>query len=104
MVFAGALKGAGDTQFIMRVSLVLATTLAVLSWLGVEVWNFGIYGCWALITTWVWAAAIAYVVRYRGGKWRTMRVIESSPAGGEEPIALMEVTESTNAAREGGLV
>lgn len=77
MVFIGALKGAGDTSFIMRVSLVLAGTLAGLSWLGVEQWQFGIYGCWLLITLWVWTAAGTYVVRFWQGKWRNMRVIET---------------------------
>jgi MATE family, multidrug efflux pump len=91
MVFAGAVKGAGDTPFVMRASLVLATALAALSWLGVEVWKFGVYGCWMLITTWVWSAAIIYAVRFRRGKWRSMRVIESSNRETSEPLALAEV-------------
>jgi MATE family multidrug resistance protein len=92
MVFAGAIKGAGDTPFVMRASLVLATALVVLSWLGVEVWKFGIYGCWMLITAWVWSAAIIYFVRFRQGKWRAMRVIESPDAELPDPLALVEAT------------
>jgi MATE family multidrug resistance protein len=91
MVFAGAIKGAGDTPFVMRASLVLAAALAALSWLGVEVWKFGVYGCWMLITTWVWTAAIIYVVRFRQGKWRAMRVIESPDSSlPDDALALAE--------------
>lgn len=91
MVFAGAIKGAGDTPFVMRVSLVLATALAVLSWLAVEVWQFGVYGCWALITAWVWAAAIVYALRFRQGKWRRMRVIDRPAPGEADAPRLVEL-------------
>jgi MATE family multidrug resistance protein len=76
MVFVAAIKGAGDTLFVLRVSLVLAVLLAGLSYLSVEVWQLGVYGCWALITGWVWIAAIAFFLRFRQGKWRSMRVID----------------------------
>ncbi len=78
MIFVSAIKGAGDTVFVLRVSLVLAVLLAGLSYLSVEVWQFGVYGCWALITAWVWIAAITFFLRFRQGKWRSMRVIETS--------------------------
>ena len=48
MVFVGALKGAGDTRFLLRVSLVLATLLATFSYFSVEVWKLSVYGCWLL--------------------------------------------------------
>jgi len=80
MTFVSAIKGAGDTVFVLRVSLVLAALLGGLSYLSVEVWELGIYGCWALITGWVWIAAVTFYLRFRQGKWRAMRVIE-------EPVA-----------------
>lgn len=86
MVFIGALKGAGDTPFIMRVSLVLAAMLAGFSWLAVEQWQIGIYGCWLLITLWVWVAAGIYVVRFWQGKWRSMRVIDVQEADAAEAV------------------
>jgi len=87
MVFVGAIKGAGDTQFVLRVSLVLAAMLAALSWLGIEVWQFNVFGCWVLITLWVWIAAAIYAVRFWQGKWRRMRVIERSIADGASPVS-----------------
>lgn len=79
MVYVGAMKGAGDTAFVLRVSVVLASLLAGLSWMCVEVWQLGIYGCWMIITGWVWCAALTYFLRFRQGKWRAMRVIEQRP-------------------------
>jgi multidrug resistance protein, MATE family len=78
MVYIGTLKGAGDTRFLLRVSLVLATLLASFSYLSVKVWKLGIYGCWTLIVFWCLIAAVTYFLRYRQGKWRSMRVIETS--------------------------
>jgi MATE family multidrug resistance protein len=89
MVFVGTLKGAGDTQFILRVSLVLAAMLAGLSWLAVEVWRTDVYGCWVLVCLWVWIAAAVYAVRFWRGNWRRMRVIETSRDG--EPAASASV-------------
>jgi MATE family multidrug resistance protein len=76
MIFVNAIKGAGDTVFVLRVSLVLAALLAGFSWLSVEVWGLGVYGCWVLITAWIWIAAITFYARFRQGKWRSMRVID----------------------------
>jgi MATE family multidrug resistance protein len=90
MVFVGALKGAGDTQFILRVSIVLAAMLAGFSWLAVEVWRLNVYGCWVLVCLWVWIASATYFLRFRQGKWRRMRVIETISAELGAPIAVAE--------------
>lgn len=76
MIFVGALKGAGDTRFLLRVSLVLAGLLATFSYLSVEVWKLNVFGCWTLVVFWCWIAAAIYLVRFLQGKWRSMRVIE----------------------------
>jgi multidrug resistance protein, MATE family len=79
MVFVGALKGAGDTRFLLRVSLVLAILLATFSLLSVEVWQLDVFGCWTLVVFWCLIAAVTYVLRFRQGKWRVLRVIERGP-------------------------
>jgi MATE family, multidrug efflux pump len=78
MIYIGALKGAGDTRFLLRVSLVLSILLASFSYLSVVVWNLDVYGCWTLIVFWCLIAAATYFVRFRQGKWRAMRVIETT--------------------------
>ncbi len=88
MIFVGAIKGAGDTQFVLRVSMVLAALLAGFSLLGIEVWNFNVFGCWVLVVLWVWIAAAIYAFRFWQGKWRRMRVIETP--GLDQPVVASE--------------
>jgi MATE family multidrug resistance protein len=86
LVFVGALKGAGDTRFLLRVSVLLAALLGGFSYLSVEVWRLSVYQCWTLIVFWCLIAAAMYVVRFCQGKWRRMRVIESANAAGDPPL------------------
>ncbi len=79
MVFVSAIKGAGDTPFVLRISLIWAAALASLSWLGVEVLEFGIYGCWLLISAWVCSLGMIFMWRFVGGAWKAMRVIDMEP-------------------------
>ena len=79
IVFVSAIKGAGDTRFVLRVSMVMASALAILSYLAVERWNLGIYGCWAIIASWIGGMGIVYFLRFLQGKWKSMRVIEMAP-------------------------
>ncbi|HMO14554.1 MAG TPA: MATE family efflux transporter [Pirellulaceae bacterium] len=76
IVFSSAIKGAGDTRFVFLVSLVMAVFLALGSWLAIERLSFNVFGSWVLITGWVWATATIFGLRFLGGKWRSMRVIE----------------------------
>ncbi len=75
-VLVNAIKGAGDTQFVLLVSLIMGSFIALFSWLAVEVWHLQIYGCWVVMVLWVWGLGITYLLRFMQGKWRTMRVIE----------------------------
>ncbi|QDV72385.1 MATE family efflux transporter [Botrimarina mediterranea] len=79
IVFVSALKGAGDTRFILFASLVMASLLALLTWMAVEVFGFGVYGCWALISLWIASLGTIFFIRFQLGYWRSMRVIERTP-------------------------
>lgn len=76
IIFVSVLRGAGDTKFVMVVSICMATLLAGGTALGVLQLGMNVYGAWWFITAWVWALAAVYIVRYRTGKWRSMRVID----------------------------
>lgn len=91
MIYVSALKGAGDTQFVLRTSLVLATVFAICTWLAVEVWKLNVYGCWAIVTSWICLMGVVYLLRYLTGKWRAMRVIEQKHAGVVEDSALSNI-------------
>jgi MATE family multidrug resistance protein len=76
MIFVNAIKGAGDTRFVLNISAVMGLLLAAVSILAVEAWSFGVFGCWAIITAWVWIVGTIFLIRFLQGKWRDMRVIE----------------------------
>ncbi len=75
MVFICALRGAGDTFFIMLVSVVMAAALAggayAANWIG-----GGVHAIWLVATVWICLLGVIYVARFLHGKWRAMRVIE----------------------------
>jgi MATE family multidrug resistance protein len=76
-VFVGALKGAGDTFFVLAGHLFSGVT-AVLGGILVSYltgWN-GLYYWWAVITIWVILLAIVFTLRYLHGGWQSKRVIE----------------------------
>ena len=75
-VFSSALRGAGDTLYVMKTTLILAPFLPLLCWLGIRYAGFGVYGCWAVLTAWVWIFSAFFAFRFYGGKWENMRVIE----------------------------
>jgi len=77
MIFVSAIKGAGDTRFVMIISVIMGVLLAALSWLTISYWQLSIYGCWMTVTAWVCVMGVIFLLRFLGGKWRSMRVIET---------------------------
>ncbi len=76
VVFASALKGAGDTRFILVTSLVMTPVPLVLAWVGIAYFDWGLIWCWVVITLWICSMAGIYLGRFLGGHWQQMRVIE----------------------------
>jgi MATE family multidrug resistance protein len=83
MVLAGTLKGAGDTRFVLYSSTVCAAAAVAVTWVGLSRGMFGLLGSWAVVTAWVSMLGISYFMRFIGGRWREMRIIE--PEIEEEP-------------------
>jgi MATE family multidrug resistance protein len=78
LVFASALKGAGDTLFVMLLSTSTITALMLLPTLlwCVTPGGLGVLGAWGFLTLAVCVLACAFLIRYLKGHWREMRVIE----------------------------
>jgi MATE family multidrug resistance protein len=76
VVFSGALKGAGDTRFIMLVSLVLTPMPVAAAWAGIHYLHYGLIWCWVVITLWICVSGVIYCTRFLQGRWRHIRVIE----------------------------
>ncbi|MFH0964220.1 MAG: MATE family efflux transporter [Planctomycetota bacterium] len=85
IVYSSALRGAGDTRFIMYTFLVLSwAALGLPTFLAVKVFHGGLYAVWGVATVYCIIASIVFYLRYRHGRWRTLRVIEPSPV--ETPV------------------
>jgi MATE family multidrug resistance protein len=77
IVFAAAIKGAGDTAFVMKVMLAANIFVCILpAYLIVEVFNLGLIAAWSFMLLYTMTLAIMFFMRYRGGKWTRMRVID----------------------------
>jgi MATE family multidrug resistance protein len=78
IVFASALRGAGDTVYVTWVSAGLAVPLLIVpSWFS-WYWGWGLGTAWSFATAYVIVLGLVFLGRFMGGKWRTMRVIEPS--------------------------
>lgn len=78
IILGGALKGAGDTRFVMLYSIIMGWVV----WLGGEVlilvvFRRGIVAAWVWLMIYVWILAIGFFLRWRRGKWKAIRMIES---------------------------
>ncbi|GAB7079630.1 MATE family efflux transporter [Megalodesulfovibrio paquesii] len=79
LVYFAALKGAGDTHYIMRAIIVVALTVMIVPGIVMVEWLDGnIYALWCLLTAYVAILGVGGLLRYRGGKWQHMRVVETA--------------------------
>lgn len=76
IVFVGALKGAGDTRFVLWNNLIVAPVPIFAGWWGITRLGWGLVWCWVVITAWICALGVVFCARFLHGRWRTMRVIE----------------------------
>lgn len=76
MVLSFALKGAGDVQFTTLVALCIPWPLMVIPTYFVRGWENGVYWAWGFASVFIITQAIIFLMRFRGGKWKKMRVIE----------------------------
>ncbi len=82
IVFSAALKGAGDTKFVMMTAITLNWLVMVLpTWLAITFLNgtARLYAAWGALTAYVCLLSIVFFLRFTGGKWKNMRVIEKPP-------------------------
>ena len=82
IVFASAIKGAGDTRFVLGLVLCVAPWPVTAVWIGTAHFQQHLLWCWSVLTIWIIVLAIGYVARFLQGKWRQMRVIE--PTAGDD--------------------
>jgi len=80
IIYAHAIKGAGDTRFVMWVSAGLSWPILIIpTYVICVVFKGSIYVAWGFMTLYVIVLGITFYLRFRGGKWKTMRVIRVAP-------------------------
>ncbi|RJX21574.1 MAG: MATE family efflux transporter [Ammonifex sp.] len=79
LIFASAVKGAGDTHFVMRMMVVLSLAgLVAPSYVAIVLLHKGLYAGWYIASAYIVVLGLAFLFRFLGGKWKSMRVIEPS--------------------------
>ena len=74
---SSALKGAGDTAFVMKTLAFTSILLMVVPcYLVVEVWRLPIYYAWACMSFNLAVVSATFFLRFRSGKWKSIQVIE----------------------------
>jgi MATE family multidrug resistance protein len=77
IVFCSAIKGAGDTRYVMLVTVILSVFVFVMPvYLAVVVFELGLMIAWVFATAYIILLGFIFYLRFLGGKWKTMRVIE----------------------------
>jgi MATE family multidrug resistance protein len=76
VIFVGAIKGAGDTRFILLTTTLMSPPPVLAAWWGMTVQGWGVIWCWAVLTAWVCGLGLIYLARFLQGRWRRMVVIE----------------------------
>ena len=83
MIFVGALRGAGDTRFIMwSIGIASLGVMVAPVFIGIEFFQMGVYYAWGCVTLFVASLFGLSFWRYRQAKWQHMLVIGQ---GAEKP-------------------
>jgi MATE family multidrug resistance protein len=80
MVFSGALRGAGDTRFMMlAIGIVSPVCLVLPVYIGIEYFQITIATAWLWVLVFISVLFLLSALRYRRGIWKKMLVIEDEP-------------------------
>jgi MATE family multidrug resistance protein len=81
VVFSGALRGAGDTRWVMIVSGILHWVMASGAFLFIKILSLPPVLVWLFFIAFVFSLCGSMFLRHRGGKWMAIRLVESQLVG-----------------------
>lgn len=76
-VFCYTLRGAGDTRYITLVSLIFSWPVMIIPTYLSYYYAWGVYAAWCFCTLYIVTLCVAFGLRFLGGRWKTMTVIEN---------------------------
>lgn len=76
LVFSGTLRGAGDTKWVMYISVAMHWLLALMAWLMIKVFVLDPLVVWSGFICFVVLLGFTMFLRYRFGPWTKMRIIQ----------------------------
>jgi multidrug resistance protein, MATE family len=89
ITFASALKGAGDTRFVMKAIVAASWLIMVIpTYLSIMVFEQHLFVAWGFATAYVVVLGFIFLYRFLQGKWKSMRVIEFTD-GGDQSVETM---------------
>ncbi|HVN72152.1 MAG TPA: MATE family efflux transporter [Desulfomonilia bacterium] len=95
VIFASAIKGAGDTRFVMfMIVLVSACVLVVPTYVAIMILGYGVMAAWVIVTLYVILLGFVFYLRFLQGNWKRMRVIEVVSAIKTIPPACSECPDT----------
>ncbi len=78
ILYSSAIKGAGDTHFVMIVTTILSIFVLIIpTYIAVDIFGAGLYLPWTFCALFIVAMGLTFSVRFFGGKWKLMSVIET---------------------------
>ncbi len=78
VVFSGMLRGAGDTKYVMFISVSLHWIFAPIAWYAVKAAEIAPIPMWSIFIGFVFSLGIAMFLRYRFGGWRNRNLLDNS--------------------------
>lgn len=79
IIFASAIKGAGDTRYVMFMVVAISTLVLIIpTYTVILILEYGMMVSWVFASLYVITLGIVFYIRFLGGKWKDMRVIERS--------------------------
>ncbi|MFC1820310.1 MATE family efflux transporter [Thermodesulfobacteriota bacterium] len=76
VIIGGALRGAGDTVWIMWVSVILHWIMLVGQYYLIKIRHISPIGSWLFFVGFIIALSVTFILRYRSGRWQRFSLVD----------------------------